>query len=487
MGNDSDSNDSLGERSEDSYQGAKNKDTSPWLSNRPLPRRAIVTSSSTSSFASINSNGRSQSIAYPKANTSTMLSKVQFYARRNTKLSLSVAAIVVTVVLVTSSVVQNNESSSSMHAARSGVHGLRGASAGSQSLQGVSPTWGGAINEGYFVAKDAVLEKNKFRFAAVTDLDKLSRVKDKKIPTFRAELISGILTKDERTGRYNLELDEDRKRDLLTKHNEGGRGAEFSELTIYGNRLLTFDDRTGGVFEILNKPDGKDSYVVPRFFITEGNGETDKGMKWEWATVKDGELFLGSMGKEFIRKDGTVKNRNNLWIAVLNGRGEMRRVDWTEQYNVVRKALNAVSPGYMINEAVNWSDKLKKWVFLPRRVSFEMYDESKDEKKGGHQLVLVDEHFTKVEVVDIKTKKHDPLKGFSTFAFVPGSNDEHALAVRSVEENCVGFSDTCSQRSYFFVFNVKTGDVLSNEVKSTEDVKFEGVEFVDIYKVPPKN
>jgi hypothetical protein len=29
---------------------------------------------------------------------------------------------------------------------------------------------------------------------------------------------------------------------------------------------------------------------------------TDKGMKHEWATVKDGKMYLGSFGKEFTNK-----------------------------------------------------------------------------------------------------------------------------------------------------------------------------------------
>ena len=68
-------------------------------------------------------------------------------------------------------------------------------------------------------------------------------------------------------------------REIKTHHNEAGRGAEFSELQVYHDRLLTFDDRTGEVFEIRNNADGKSSYVVPRFIVTEGEGDTDKGMK----------------------------------------------------------------------------------------------------------------------------------------------------------------------------------------------------------------
>ena len=227
--------------------------------------------------------------------------------------------------------------------------------------------------------------------------------------------------------------------------------------------------------------------MVPRFVITEGDGDTDKGMKWEWATVKGNDLYIGSMGKEYTNPDGSVANTNNLWIAKLTANGELERINWTDNYNLVRDALGASAPGYIINEAVLWSPHMNKWVFLPRRVSSEAYNEVTDEKRGSNKLVLVDEDFSSAKVVDIKMKEVDPLHGFSTFAFIPNTNDEHALAIRSVEEDCVGGDESlCKQRTYFIVFHVKTGEVLMEEVKYETDTKYEGVEFVNIYTKEPK-
>lgn len=240
----------------------------------------------------------------------------------------------------------------------------------------------------------------------------------------------------------------------------------------------------GDVFEILNTNDGQDSYVVPRFVITEGSGETDKGMKWEWSTIKGGELYMGSMGKPYTRADGSIVNTHNLWIAIINGRGELRRENWADKYKVVQNALHANDPGYLIIEAVNWSDHLNKWVFLPRRISSEAYDENKDEHMGGNRLVLVDPDFSRTQVVTIKGMEKDGLRGFSSFAFVPGTRDEKFMAIRSVEEDCVD-GDNCKQRSYFLVVETLTGKVISDEVRSQEDLKFEGLEFVDISTKPP--
>ena len=335
--------------------------------------------------------------------------------------------------------------------------------------------------------EDSVQSDTTFKFAAVTDLDELSRVKESKKPEWQSYMMTGTITRDA-GNLYTINMDSTHMRTLKTKHNEAGRGAEFSELTVYDDRLLTFDDRTGDVFEILNTADGTDSFVAPRFVITEGSGDTDKGMKWEWATVKDGLLYMGSMGKEYTRPDGSIANTNNLWIATLSPDGILSRFDWAPVYNTVRAALGASAPGYVIHEAVNWSPHLKKWIFLPRRVSAAAYDENQDEKNGATKLVLVSEDFSSTEVVDIKIKDRDGLHGFSSFSFVPNSGDKHALALRSVEEDCVGGDDAvCKQRSYCVIFDVLTGDVLMDEVKIDHDMKFEGIEFVDAFVKPPSH
>ena len=307
---------------------------------------------------------------------------------------------------------------------------------------------------------------------------------ESKKPLFKSVLLPGSITRNPDTGKYTIKFEE--HRELTSKHNEAGRGMELSELTLYNNRLLSFDDRTGTVFEILNQPDGAESFVVPRFVITEGEGDTDKGMKWEWATEKNGDLYLGSMGKEYTNPDGSIANTNNLWVSILSPRGELSRVDWAKNFNFVRAQLGAASPGYCIHEAILWSSHLNKWVFVPRRISSDAYDENEDERKGSNKLVLVDEKFTSAKVVDIAMAVVDKLHGFSTIAFVPGTKDRHALAVRTVEEDCVGGDENmCKQRSYFLVFDVTTGEVLMDEVKySEEGMKFEGVEFVDIHTKP---
>ncbi|KAL7581433.1 hypothetical protein ACA910_022014 [Epithemia clementina (nom. ined.)] len=420
---------------------------------------------------------RSESMAYPTSNTATLLSKIQFLFRRHSKAVITAFFLVALILFVFSDYLSEWRAQSS--------HALRSKALSLVVAKGASKNWGGAIHDGYFSVEGSALSGgNGWRFAAVTDLDELSKVATSDKPQFRSVLMPGQITRGS-NGMYTISFGE--RRELITKHNEAGRGAEFSELTIYNKRLLTFDDRTGDVFEILNTPDGQGSFCLPRFVITEGSGETDKGMKWEWSTVKDGELYMGSMGKKYTRDDGSVVNTHNLWIAILNAQGELRRVNWADNYEVVRRALHATDPGYLIIEAVNWSDYLNKWVFLPRRISSEKYNDVTDEKKGGNKIVLVDETFTHAEVVEISGMDQDPLRGFSTFAFVPGSKDRHMMAVRSVEEDCAIPGGECKQRSYVLIIDVLKGDVLSKEMTLSSDLKFEGLEFVNMETVPPKD
>lgn len=78
---------------------------------------------------------------------------------------------------------------------------------------------------------------------------------------------------------------------------------------------------------------------------------------------------------------------------------------------------------------------MHKWIFIPRRISSETYSDVLDEKKGSNKIAIVNEDFTMAKIVEIPFKTLYPLHGFSTIAFVPGTNERHVLAIRTVEEN----------------------------------------------------
>ncbi len=89
---------------------------------------------------------------------------------------------------------------------------------------------------------------------------------------------------------------------LTTKLSEDGRAMELSELVYFNHKLLCVDDRTGVVFSIEN---GK---AIPQYILMDGNGQTNKGFKSEWATVKDGLLCI------FIINDHMHFLISHLWL-----------------------------------------------------------------------------------------------------------------------------------------------------------------------------
>jgi hypothetical protein len=54
---------------------------------------------------------------------------------------------------------------------------------------------------------------------------------------------------------------------------EAGRAMELSDLSFFDGRLMTMDDRTGVVFEILNG-----TRAVPRHILMDGDGNTSVAM-----------------------------------------------------------------------------------------------------------------------------------------------------------------------------------------------------------------
>jgi len=126
-----------------------------------------------------------------------------------------------------------------------------------------------------------------------------------------------------------------------------------------------------------------------------------------------------------------------------------------------------VFPGYLIHEAVNWSERHKRWFFLPRRASKERYDETKDERMGTNLLITADSAFQDVKVSHVGQLV--PSHGFSSFKFLPGTEDEVIVALKSEE-------DQGKSATYLTVFTTK-GEVLLDETK-VADNKFEGIEFI---------
>jgi soluble calcium-activated nucleotidase 1 len=313
--------------------------------------------------------------------------------------------------------------------------------------------------------------KDELKLAIVSDMDQGSAVEGSKKPAWRSIFKRGTLKHfHSHDGvMYSIEWEPDEN--LIGGIGEEGRGMELSELQTWKGQLLSFDDRTGIAYEIT-----KDRRAVARYILTEGDGLQQKGQKTEWATAKDGVLYVGSFGKEYVNSDGTIKNKWNLWVKTIDAGGNIGHEDWADKFEVLRKATKASWPGYMIHEAIRFDEVGRKWVVLPRRVSSDKYDEKLDERRGSNLVMILDEDFTRVERM-FSVGPQIPLRGWSTFQFVPGTGNDIIVAVKTEEEEnkVTGVSQ---QRSFVTVFRLSDGRELMPQTQIPGKVKFEGLDFL---------
>jgi soluble calcium-activated nucleotidase 1 len=322
---------------------------------------------------------------------------------------------------------------------------------------------------------------DRFRIAVIADLDKDSKMEGGK--TWRSKYMTGTLKRNEGGGggeaASQYEVKWDAPADVSTSHNEAGRGCELSELVHFNGALLTFDDRTGIMFEVRNfeRSDAAAAaaapLLVPRHIFMEGNGEVnDKGLKVEWSTVKDGVLYVGSFGKEYTNSKGETLHKNNLWVKTLSKDGIVHHVDWTENYDRMRRALGYDSPGYLLHESVTWSPHHRKWFVLPRRMSKEQYEEEADERMGANTIIVASHDFSEIRSFEVGPKT--PERGFSSAKFLPGSRDSVLIVLKSEE-----FAATGVQKTYVAIYGEEPGGVWRELLRETElplAAKFEGIE-----------
>ncbi|XP_075232064.1 soluble calcium-activated nucleotidase 1 [Lycorma delicatula] len=299
----------------------------------------------------------------------------------------------------------------------------------------------------------------RYRIGIISDLDKKSK-SELESNTWISFYKKGFLLWNQSPKKVTLTWDDGEPIKLKTRLSENGRGMELSELVVFNGKLLTFDDRTGMVYEI------EGDAVIPWVILMDGNGRTNKGFKSEWATVKDHSLYVGSMGKEWTTSTGSFVNNNPLWIKNINIDGEVQHRDWQHRYHALRHAVGIDFPGYMIHESGIWSAIHNKWFFLPRRLSKKQYDEVEDERRSTNILLIADENFTNIEVKHIG--EVIPTHGYSSFKFIPGTSDQIIVALKSEEDKGV-------TATYIVAFDI-SGTIILPETK-VADLKYEGIEF----------
>ncbi|KAK6011519.1 Apyrase [Ostertagia ostertagi] len=220
----------------------------------------------------------------------------------------------------------------------------------------------------------------------------------------------------------------------LRSMNFKGRAMELSDLSVFHNRILTPDDKTGLVSEI------KDNKMIPWVFLNSGPGNTTSPFKCEWMTIKNDVLYAGGHGTEFRSIQGEVVHRNNMWIKTIAPSGKLATI-----MVKLRNAVGIFEPGYLTHEAVQWSEIRKHWYFLPRKESKTVYVEEEDE-----------------------TNKGEDTDG-GTNSWKPGSLTLRFKRSKEVTDEPV--------ETYVTVFTTD-GQVLLDDQKLDGNYKFEGLYFI---------
>ncbi|XP_075160494.1 apyrase [Haematobia irritans] len=305
-----------------------------------------------------------------------------------------------------------------------------------------------------------------YRIAMVADLDTKSKVEVNGATVWRSFLKKGHLSYIAAKNELVITWDVGEPNAIESGFSLKGRGMELSELVTFNGRLLSFDDRTGLVYDLTNNEN-----PIPWVILLDGNGYNAKGFKSEWATVKDRLLYVGSMGKEWTTGIGDFENENPMFVKIVSPSGAVKSIDWSYNFKRLREEAYKITwPGYMIHESGVWSDIHKKWFFLPRRCSKEKYNETRDEHMGCNLLISADENFNKIETTILDPNNTKSTHGFSSFKFIPGTEDRIIVALKTEELN--GKTTT-----FITAFDIHGKTIYDSQHIDT-DLKYEGFEFI---------
>jgi len=323
-----------------------------------------------------------------------------------------------------------------------------------------------------------IFDAEQYSMGIVSDLDKASASPSKPNTWYsilqRAELLRdiGSDTWDVSWGGHTI---------LETHTANNNRSMELSELVQYRGRLLGMCDRTG----ILYKIDLSTGAAWPRWAIADGDGDEPKPFKGEWATVKNGKLWVGSPGVKWWapanplasrgpRKGRALLNRNPEWVKQMDERGHIVNHDWGPVYAALRRVMGVSKDGYVWHEAVHWDSVNRLWVFLPRRWSrTEPHDELLDERRGANFLLLASETFDNITLRELGPL--EPEWGWTSVRKVLGTADVYVgLKCKEVKGE--------PMETKLAVFDLHGRFKLEPPFVAVpgENVKFEGVEFLGV-------
>jgi soluble calcium-activated nucleotidase 1 len=269
--------------------------------------------------------------------------------------------------------------------------------------------------------------EGEYHFGVVADLDLLSR--DPQEFIWRSYLKKGRLVRvSQRAERELFTISFDEELVLSSSTATRNRSMELSEMVRYNRNLIAFCDYSGIAYKI----DPVTGNTFQRWAIADGNGDEAKPFKGEWATVKDDQVWLGSIGFEWYGSKGEILHRNAEWVKIVDGGGTVRNLNWHPVYQAVRSITNTTLPGYLWHEAVEWEPVQKIWVMLPRFASnTSRYMPGKEHEDTSNLLIVANEGFTNIRVT--RLAHHDQRYGFTSVKRLPGS--QHLFMVLRVHED----------------------------------------------------
>ncbi|OWA53029.1 Soluble calcium-activated nucleotidase 1 [Hypsibius exemplaris] len=315
-----------------------------------------------------------------------------------------------------------------------------------------------------------------FRVAIIADQDLLAR--DKKVQSsFTSYLKSGTFTihagwtggmivwdEGDESAEEAKRIAAENGQVIQSEFGFGSRGMELSSIVTFNGKLYVSDDKTGIVFHLINHT------VVPWVILADGDGTKPKGFKCEWSIVKDQKLYVGSHSADIKlpHADGPSVEAPQRWVKRISKEGFIEHLNWNPLYQALENHLGIKPPGYVMHEAVLWSERLRKWYFLPRQINPQNYTEERHPYTCNNVMIVVSEDFSEFKNVSIG--EPNPLFGFTSARFVPGTDETVVVALRIMEVD-----DLFSSR--IVVFNIN-GSILLVEEEILEGLKYEGLEFV---------
>uniref|UniRef100_A0A7G3A859 Putative apyrase n=1 Tax=Lutzomyia longipalpis TaxID=7200 RepID=A0A7G3A859_LUTLO len=289
----------------------------------------------------------------------------------------------------------------------------------------------------------------EYGFEIVADFDKKAVSDDKK----------NTYVSDIRIGTLDITF-EKKNYDVVTRYAYKGRGAELSELLFFNGKMYTFDDKTGIISDITNHQ------LVPWVILGDGAGNETNGFKCEWATIKDDHIYVGSVGVENYDDDDKLENRNNFFVKKVSKTGEVIHENWYDIYDRIRNTLGC----YVV------ANQTKKWIFLPRKCSEKSYVKADVDATGCNKMIITSEDFSTIEYLDIQATPLQKERGFSSFKFVPDSQESMIVGLTTVENG--------KTINTAIIGLDLQGKILYPETKIFND-KYEGVAFLKHFD--PKN